>query len=91
MTILFIENMFILSEDETAAFFAVFDGHGGSALAQHVSKTLPKKIFQHECYSRLTRFCSNSSLAVMIFIIEHENLEHKSKLYNCTTPMFVSL
>ena len=37
--------------DETS-YFGVFDGHGGSVLADYVSKNLYKKITQHKTFSK---------------------------------------
>lgn len=40
-----------LPGDPSASFFAVFDGHGGTAVAQHASRHLHKKIVQQTFYS----------------------------------------
>ena len=40
-----------LPGDPSAAFFGVFDGHGGTAIAQHSSQHLHKKIVQQLPYS----------------------------------------
>lgn len=34
------------------SLFAIFDGHGGTALANHVSKHLHRKIILHPLYSK---------------------------------------
>ncbi|XP_067944460.1 probable protein phosphatase 2C T23F11.1 [Watersipora subatra] len=41
-----------LPGDPSAAFFAVFDGHGGTAIAQYASQNLHKKVVQQLNYSR---------------------------------------
>lgn len=41
-----------LPDDPHTAFFAVFDGHGGSAIAQHCAKQLHKRIMARPEYSR---------------------------------------
>lgn len=38
--------------DPSAAFFAVFDGHGGTAMAQHSSQNLHKKVVQQLHYGK---------------------------------------
>ena len=40
-----------LPGDPSAAFFGVFDGHGGTTIAQHASQHLHKKIVQQLYYS----------------------------------------
>lgn len=50
-------NFLSLPGDPTAAFFAVFDGHGGSAVAQHTSQHLHKKIVQQLHYSKFLCLC----------------------------------
>ena len=40
-----------LPEDDTASFFAVYDGHGGSNVAQYCSKHLHKFILKRPEYS----------------------------------------
>lgn len=39
--------------DESAAFFAVYDGHGGSRVAQYASMHLHKRIIGNEHYCKL--------------------------------------
>lgn len=43
-------HLLALPGDPTAAFFGVFDGHGGSAIAQYTSHNLHKKIVQQPYY-----------------------------------------
>jgi len=42
-----------LPGDPTAAFFGVFDGHGGTAMAQYTSHNLHKKIVRAPQYGKL--------------------------------------
>ncbi|KAF6216118.1 hypothetical protein GE061_000456 [Apolygus lucorum] len=39
-------------EDPDAAFFGVFDGHGGASIAEYASKHLSRHIFMQEHYSK---------------------------------------
>lgn len=41
-----------LSEDREAAFFAVYDGHGGVKVAQYAGANLHKNIVAQSCYSK---------------------------------------
>jgi len=43
-------HILTLSEDKDAAFFAVYDGHGGSKIASHVSRHLHKYIVRRQEY-----------------------------------------
>lgn len=45
-------HILTLSEDKDAAFFAVYDGHGGSKIASHVSKNLHKFIVRRPEYKQ---------------------------------------
>lgn len=45
-------HMLTLSEDKDAAFFGVYDGHGGSKIASHVSKSLHKFIVRRPEYKQ---------------------------------------
>jgi len=45
-------HILTLSEDKDAAFFAVYDGHGGSKIASHVSKNLHKFIVRRQEYKQ---------------------------------------
>lgn len=45
-------HLLALPGDPLAAFFGVFDGHGGSAIAQYTSQHLHKKIVQQSHYSK---------------------------------------
>lgn len=47
-------HLLALPGDPNAAFFAVFDGHGGSTIAHHVSHHLHKNIVQNPAYSKLS-------------------------------------
>ncbi|XP_070554054.1 probable protein phosphatase 2C T23F11.1 isoform X2 [Ptychodera flava] len=41
-----------LQDDKSAAFFAVYDGHGGAKVAQYAGKNLHNRITQQPAYSR---------------------------------------
>lgn len=41
-----------LNEDRDAAFFAVYDGHGGAKVAQYAGNNLHKKIVSQSAYQR---------------------------------------
>jgi protein phosphatase 2C family protein 2/3 len=43
-------HILTMSEDKDAGFFAVYDGHGGSKIAAHVSKHLHKFIVRRPEY-----------------------------------------
>jgi protein phosphatase 2C family protein 2/3 len=40
-----------LDNDKNAAFFAVYDGHGGPRVAEYAGANLHNKIVQHPLYS----------------------------------------
>ena len=40
-----------LDNDKNAAFFAVYDGHGGSRVAEYAGMHLHDRIVQHPAYS----------------------------------------
>jgi len=45
-------HILTLAEDKDAAFFAVYDGHGGSKIASHVSKHLHKTLLRRPEYKQ---------------------------------------
>jgi len=45
-------HILTLSEDKDASFFAVYDGHGGSKIASHVSKNLHKFVVRRPEYKQ---------------------------------------
>jgi serine/threonine protein phosphatase PrpC len=42
-----------LHDDKNAAFFAVYDGHGGSKVAEYAGHHLHERIFSQQAYSKL--------------------------------------
>lgn len=45
-------HLLSLSEDKDAAFFAVYDGHGGAKVAQYAGNNVHKKIVNHPSYKQ---------------------------------------
>lgn len=45
-------HLLSLAEDKEAAFFAVYDGHGGAKVAQYAGNNLHKKIASHPSYKK---------------------------------------
>ena len=45
-------HILTLAEDKDAAFFAVYDGHGGAKIASHVSKHLHKTLVRRPEYKQ---------------------------------------
>ena len=45
-------HILTLAEDKEAAFFAVYDGHGGAKIASHVSKHLHKTLVRRPEYKQ---------------------------------------
>ena len=44
-------HLLSVNNDKTCAFFAVYDGHGGSKVAEYAGMHLHEKILNHPAYS----------------------------------------
>ena len=70
-----------LDNDKNAAFFAVYDGHGGSRVAEYAGMHLHERIVQHPAYSELVSYVSdnldNASLPKVFYCFQRRTTSPK--------------
>lgn len=66
-------NLLTLPDDKNAAFFAVYDGHGGAEVSQYASLHLHKKIVENPLYGTIIFFLIN------YFFLEEGKIEEAIK------------
>ncbi|UYV62572.1 hypothetical protein LAZ67_2001127 [Cordylochernes scorpioides] len=65
-------HLLSLTEDKDAAFFAVYDGHGGDKVAQYAGNHVHKKIVTHPSYNENMRDELAGTTAVIVMVKENK-------------------
>jgi len=74
-----IEDRFSIDGPEDRLVVGVYDGHGGSATADHVSKVLPRRILRESVEQLARVFQDLDSAMLQAFTEDHDQFRTKSK------------